>query len=114
VFDRRIFGPDAKSSLTIDETKQLVDSIRFIEQAVANPIDKSDNSPYTDLKKIFEKTLAVNKDLPAGHILQFDDLEAKKPAQQGISASDFKQIIGKKLNKALSKYSFLTPNGIDE
>ena len=41
------------------------------------------------------------------HEITFDDLEAKKPAQQGISANDFKSVIGKKLIKAKSKYDFL-------
>ena len=107
VFDKRIFGPDTSSSLTIDEVTELVRAIRFLEKAIQHPIDKNDLNPYLDLKKIFEKTLAVNKDLPEGHEITFDDLEAKKPAQQGISANEFKNIIGKKLLVAKSKYDFL-------
>ncbi|MEM9823699.1 MAG: N-acetylneuraminate synthase family protein [Bacteroidota bacterium] len=107
VFDRRIFGPDATSSMTIDEIQQLVEGVRFIETALQNPIDKTDNSAYTELKKIFEKSLAVNKDLPANHVLAFDDLEAKKPAALGISASQFQGIIGRRLNKAKKQYDFL-------
>jgi len=72
-----------------------------------HPVDKNDLSPYTGLKKIFEKTLSVNKDLPKGHLLTFDDLEAKKPAAQGIAASQFKSLIGKKLVVDKSKYDFL-------
>ena len=85
VFDRRMFGPDASSSLTIDEVSVLVDAVRFIEKAIQHPIDKNDLSPYVDLKKIFEKSIAVNKDLEKGHVLTFDDLEAKKPAKQGLA-----------------------------
>ena len=107
VFDRRIFGPDASSSLTIDEVKELVDGVRFVEKMQQHPIDKNDLSPYHGLKKIFEKTLAVNKDLPPGHVLQFEDLEAKKPANMGIPASDFKSIIGKSLLGEKKKYDFL-------
>ncbi len=107
VFDRRMFGPDASSSLTIDEVAALVRSVRFLEKALQHPIDKNDLSPYLGLKKIFEKTLAVNKNLPAGHEITFHDLEAKKPAQQGISANEFKNILGKKLKVAKSKYDFL-------
>lgn len=107
VFDRRIFGPDAASSLTIDEVKELVNGVRFLEKIQAHPIDKNDNSVFSDLKKIFEKTLAVNKDLKAGTVLKFEDLEAKKPAEQGISAAEFRGVIGRKLNKDLTKYSFL-------
>lgn len=107
VFDRRIFGPDAKSSLTIDEIKIMVDQIRKLEISLAHPIDKTDNSKYKGLKKIFEKSLAVNKDLPAGHVLTFADLEAKKPAGEGTDASEFKKVIGKKLKQTKSKYAFL-------
>ena len=107
VFDRRIFGPDASSSLTIDEVKNLVNAVRFLEKAFANPIDKNDLSPYTGLKKIFEKTLALNKDLNKGHRLSFDDLEAKKPAGQGVPAGAFKSVIGKELMVDKKKYDFL-------
>ena len=31
--DRRMFGPDAPASLTIDEFSQLVEGIRFLEKA---------------------------------------------------------------------------------
>lgn len=107
VFDRRMFGPDASSSLTIDEVSALVQAIRFVEKALNHPINKNDLSPYLGLKKIFEKTLAVTKDLPKGHQLVFEDLEAKKPAQQGIEAQQFSKVIGKKLKIAKSKYDFL-------
>jgi len=112
VFDRRMFGPDASSSLTIDEIKELVDGVRFIEKMLSNPINKTDNSEYSGLKKIFEKTLAVNKDLKAGSILSFEDLETKKPAQMGVAASDFKLVIGKRLRVDKKRYDFLKKEDI--
>ena len=107
VFDKRMFGPDASSSLTIDEIKKLVEGVRSIEISMQYLVDKSDNSSYKELKKIFEKSLAVNKNLTAGHFLTFEDLEAKKPADQGISTSQFKKIIGKRINRNLEKWDFL-------
>ncbi len=107
VFDRRMFGPDAKSSLEIDEIKQLAEGVRAIQTSLNNPIDKSDNSVYTGLKKIFEKSLAINKDIGEGEIITFESLEAKKPAEKGIPATHFKEIIGKKTTKPLSKWSFI-------
>ncbi len=112
VFDRQLFGPDAKSSLTIQETKDLVSAIRNIAKAINNPIDKTNNVGFTDLKQIFEKSLAVNKDLPENHILTFEDLEAKKPKNQGILASNFENVIGKKLLMAKSKWDFLNEEDI--
>jgi len=107
VFDKRMFGPDATSSLTLDQTAQLVEGVRSVEASLFNPVDKTDNSQYAGLKKIFEKSLAINKDLPSGHTITFDDLEAKKPAGHGIAASQFKGVIGKKLKNDLKKWDFL-------
>ena len=113
-FDKRMFGPDASSSLTIDETHTLVEGIRFIEKAIDNPINKTDNSRYSELKGIFEKSLAVNKDLPLGHIIQFEDLETKKPAGKGISAKIFKSVVGKKLIRSVRKYDFLNRQDLED
>jgi N,N'-diacetyllegionaminate synthase len=107
VFDRRQFGPDSTSSLTIDETKQLVESVRNISKAIHHPIDKNDITAFENLKNIFEKSLAVNKNLPVGHVLTFDDLEAKKPKGFGISAVDFQKVIGKKLKTEKEQWEFL-------
>lgn len=112
VFSREDFGPDATSSIEIEEIGQLVKSVRQIVLSRKHPIDKTDISPYTELKRIFEKSLAVNKDLEIGHILTFDDLEAKKPKGYGIDASKFEDIIGKKLKRSLSQWDFLTKNDI--
>ena len=66
-----------------------------------------------ELKSIFEKSLAINKNLPENHIITFDDLESKKPKGYGISATDFQKVIGKKLNKEKSKWDFLTEEDIE-
>jgi len=113
VFDRRMFGPDAKSSLTIDEITQLVSDCNTIYQAKQHPINKNDNSVYTELKSIFEKSLAVNKDLSQGHMLSFADLEAKKPKGYGIDAAKFQEIIGRKLNKNLKQWEFLNEGDLE-
>jgi N,N'-diacetyllegionaminate synthase len=107
VFDRQLFGPDSKSSLTIAETKELVEAVRNIATALSNPIDKNNTVEFSELKQIFEKSLAVNKDLPQNHILTFDDLESKKPKGFGIDASRFQEVIGKVLNKDLKQWDFL-------
>ena len=112
VFSRNDFGPDATSSLEIDEIKNLVKSVQNLAKAIKNPVDKADNSSFNDLKAIFEKSLAVNKDLPKGHILKFEDLEAKKPKGYGLEASLFKDVMGKKLVRELKQWDFLNENDL--
>ena len=113
VFSRKSFGPDATSSLEINEIKEVVQAARNISEAINYPLDKSDNSRFKDLKKIFEKSLAVNKDLESGHELTFEDLEAKKPKGFGIDASKFQEVIGKRLKNNLLKWDFLNQNDIE-
>lgn len=108
VFDKRQFGPDTPASITIDQTKAMVAGIKQIQTALNFKIDKTDNSKFNGLKSIFEKSLAINKALPKGHVISFEDLEAKKPKGFGIAANGFEEVIGKKLNKSLAKWDFLT------
>ena len=107
VFDKRQFGPDTSSSITIEQTKILVKGIIDIKKSLSRPINKSDNQKFSKLKDIFEKSLAINKDLTKGHVILFSDLEAKKPAKMGIAASKFKDIIGKVLVNNLNKWDFI-------
>lgn len=114
VFNKEQFGPDVSSSLTIDEIKWLVSSIKNTEKALKNSVKKDDNSTFKELKIIFEKSLAVNKDLKKGHIIKFSDLEAKKPAQKGISATNFNEVLGKSIIRDMLKWEFLTQQDINE
>ena len=114
VFSRDSLGPDASSSLEMEEITQLVKALRNIETTLQHPVDKSDNSKFTELKNIFEKSLAVNKDLKAGHVLQFEDLEAKKPKGFGMEASRFGEVIGKTLKTNIKKWNFLNWKDIVE
>ncbi|WP_412984472.1 N-acetylneuraminate synthase family protein [Pontimicrobium sp. IMCC45349] len=112
VFNKSMFGPDVTSSLTIDEISSLTIALKNIEKALNNAVDKNDISKFESLKNIFEKSLAVNKDLPEGHIITFNDLEAKKPANKGIKASRFKEVIGKKVARKMMQWDFLNENDI--
>jgi N,N'-diacetyllegionaminate synthase len=107
VFDKKMFGPDTPASLDLAQAETLVRGIRQIETALSQPIDKQDNSAFQTLKSMFEKSLAVNKDLPEGHLLKVEDLEAKKPKGHGIAASQFREVLGKKLARPRARYDFL-------
>ena len=112
VFSRNSTGPDASSSLEMLEVSQLVKASRNIKASLENPVDKTHNFNFIGLKKIFEKSLAVNKALKAGHVLSFEDLEAKKPKGCGIEASKFEEVIGKTVINNLPKWNFLNQEDI--
>lgn len=107
VFDKQMFGPDAKSSLTIEQIKSLVKGVRQIEESY-NADYKKDTERFSELKGMFEKSLCVNKDLKEGSIIRIEDLETKKPKGYGIDASLYESVIGRTLNRDMKKWDFLT------
>ena len=112
VFDKQMFGPDTKASLTIDQTRQLVQGVNDIVESLANPVDKNDNQRFTEIKGIFEKSLAINIAIKKGEIISEDMLEAKKPKSRGIDAANYLSVIGKKVSRDLEKWDFITDKDI--
>ncbi len=112
VFNKEMFGPDAKASLTIEETKELVNGVRSIEASIYSDYSKQDVRTFNDLKIMFGKSLSVNKDLKKGSVLSITDLESKKPGNKGISAKEFRNVIGKELLVDLKQWDFLIPENI--
>lgn len=104
VFDKRMFGPDSKASLTIEQVKALTKGVKDIGQSFIEPYKKKE---LPELKAVFNRSLCVNKNLKRGHIIQFEDLEAKKGTIRGIAPSDFHKVVGKTLIKNKEAWSII-------
>lgn len=113
VFDRNQFGPDTNASITIDQVALLTEGIRQIQSSINFPVDKNDIESFKVLRELFGRSLSLNKNKKAGDIINFDDLESKKPAGYGIPAKEFEKIVLKTLNKNLEKWSFINWEDID-
>lgn len=107
VFDKQMFGPDAKASLDLKQTKQLVEGVKQIILAQSNPVDKGDTEKYAHNKLLFGKSLAARIDLSKGTEITQEVLETKKPGNIGILAKDYQNFIGKKINKYIERGQFL-------
>ncbi len=113
VLSRECFGPDVKASVTIDEMADLVRGVRFIERAMANPMDKQQVAgEMTELKQMFGKSIVAARDLPAGRQLERDDLALKKPGT-GIPAARLDEIIGRRLAAAVKADTLLAEEHLD-
>jgi N,N'-diacetyllegionaminate synthase len=106
-FDKRIYGPDATSSLTVDQAITLIKGVRQIETALNDPVNKTDHYGFEEMRSVFGRSIALNKTLEKGHIIKFDDLESKKPSGYGISPKNYPEIIGRPLSRAMQKWEFL-------
>lgn len=107
---REMFGPDVIASITTAELRQLVDGVRFIERAQANPVDKDAIAgEFHGLRAIFMKSLFLSEGLTAGSIIEARHLVAKKPGT-GIPAEHAGRIVGRRLAKDVERGHLLSPD----
>lgn len=82
--DKNMQGPDHKASLSIDELKAMIKSIREIEQALGNGIKKVSKSEKQNIN-IVRKKLIAKKDIKKGEKFSEENLCVKR-ANGGISS----------------------------
>jgi len=99
VFSKQSFGPDTKSSLDMNELKQLVDGVRFVEKGLANIIDKNKASKERKAtKELFSRSAFYTRDMKAGSVFSEDCFAMKKPGG-GMNVSMANQLVGKTLKE---------------
>lgn len=97
---RLLYGSDAANSLDPDQFSQFCRELTEAEQIVLSRVDKGDAQRYSDMKKIFEKSVVARHPLAAGQAVSINDLAYKKPGD-GIPASEYRALVGKVLSKAV-------------
>lgn len=97
--DKSLSGPDHKASLEPAELKAMVTAIRSVE----NALGKWDKQPTETEQKnmlVARKSIHLSHALSKGALIKETDLSMKRPGD-GISPMEMKNVLGKKLNKAL-------------
>ncbi|MBI3443921.1 MAG: N-acetylneuraminate synthase family protein [Magnetospirillum sp.] len=100
-FSRLMYGSDAKHSMEPEEFKLLAQGLRDIRAMLAHPVDKDDLAPYSEMKRIFEKSVVVARAVAAGSLLTEADLAFKKPGD-GIAAAHWRDLIGRRVVRDLA------------
>ncbi len=99
--DKKLKGPDHKSSLDTGEFKKLVDSIRNIEMALGKEKKQIQKCEIENLK-IARKSLVAKYDIVKGEIFSENNLTVKRPGN-GISPMQLNEYLGKKSNRNYKK-----------
>jgi N-acetylneuraminate synthase len=112
-FSRECFGPDVVASVTTSELATLVTGIRFIERALAHPVNKDAMAAQLgELKRTFGKSIVAGRDLPGGHVLAASDLAYKKPGT-GIAAARRDEVVGRRLLRAVAADTLLREEDLE-
>jgi N-acetylneuraminate synthase len=112
-FSRGAFGPDVPASITLDELRQLIEGIRFIETMRAHPVDKDAMaSEMMPLRHLFTKSVVARVDLPAGTVLRTEHMTVKKPGT-GIPAARLSTLLGRTLRCDVARDQLLQEAHLD-
>jgi N-acetylneuraminate synthase len=104
-------GPDIICSMDPAELRLLVDRSREIHTALHN--DKQRTGPEEDVYRFARASVVADRDLPAGHVISESDIWARRPGSGEIAGYEFDKVVGKKLNRAVTRNTQLKWGDLD-
>jgi N-acetylneuraminate synthase len=104
-------GPDIICSMDPAELRLLVDRSREIHTALHN--DKQRTGPEEDVYRFARASVVADRDLPAGHVISESDIWARRPGSGEIAGYEFDKVVGKKLNRAVTRNTQLKWGNLD-
>ena len=110
--DREMKGTDQKGSLGPDGVKRMIRDIRIVEHWMGTESLYIDKSVINSKIKL-ERSIATNKDLVVGSIIQAKDLHMLSPGG-GYKWSQINEVIGKKVKKTIPKNEIIYPDNLVE
>ncbi|HEY4517667.1 MAG TPA: N-acetylneuraminate synthase family protein [Candidatus Paceibacterota bacterium] len=115
-FSRDLWGADHKVSMTPEEFKRMVDTVRSgaYQSVETAPYygrkDKDLEGANNQFRPYFNKSLMAGMDIPAGAIITRDMVFAMRPKMyaKGLPAQEFPRVLGRAVKQALKKFDPLT------
>ncbi len=110
ILSKDIDSPDKEFSLTPEEFKQMVKSVREVEKALGKV--SYELTEKTKKSREFARSLFVVKDIKAGELFTEENVRSIRPGY-GLPPKYLSQIIGRKARKNIEKGTPLSWNLID-
>jgi sialic acid synthase SpsE len=109
--DKSLPGPDHSASLEPQELRDLVEGVRTVEASLGDGV-KAPAREEREIARVARRSLHATRTLPAGHVLERQDLEALRPGD-GCSPAKLEALLGRKLNVALRAGEMLREHDVD-
>ena len=108
--DKKLQGPDHKSSLEPDEFKELIKNIKIVEESLGDPI-KRPLETEKEIIKVARKSIVANTDIRQGEVIKKNMLSYKRPGT-GLPQKYLNIIVGKKARVDIEKDTIIDWNMI--
>lgn len=110
--DRDMEGNDHRVSLLPDEFRQMVQSIREVEEALGNDDPRRVTQGEMMNREVLAKSLIINCDLQKGQTIQADMVEVRSPGK-GLQPYRRDELIGRKAKHDFKKGDFFYPSDLE-
>lgn len=101
-------GPDIINSMDPAELRLLIDRSKEIWIAARNPKQRSRSEDA--VYKFARASVVADRDLSSGHIISETDIWARRPGTGEIAAYEFDKVVGKTVNRDISRNTQLKWN----
>jgi len=108
--DKDLPGWDHEISANPEDMKIIVKNSKIINNSLGQ-FKRTVSIAEEEKKKVFRRSIVLNKNLKAGDIIKEDDIDLKRPGN-GLTPDQINFVIGKKLNKDVQADYLLTKDDI--
>lgn len=104
-------GPDIINSMDPSELRHIIDRSKEIHTALHNSKQRTDaEGPVYAFARA---SVVADRDLSAGHVITESDIWARRPGSGEIAGFEFDQVVGKTLNRAVTRNTQLKWSDLD-
>lgn len=108
--DRSAAGPDHAASLEPDDFAAMVHAVRTVAAALGDG-RKVPVAAEADVAAAARRSVAVSRDLPAGHVIGEEDLVLLRPGT-GMSPASLSALVGRRLRVEVRARTLLRPDDL--
>ena len=108
--DKDLPGWDHAISANPEEMKKITEGSKIVYQLLGN-FKRTVSKAEEEKKKVFRRSIVLNKNLKEGDIIKEEDISLKRPGT-GFSPDEIKFVIGKKLKRDFEADHLLTKDDI--
>lgn len=108
--DKDLPGWDHAISANPEEMKKITEGSKIVYESLGN-FKRTVSKAEEEKKKVFRRSIVLNKNLKEGDIIKEEDISLKRPGT-GFSPDEIKFVIGKKLKRDFEADQILTNDDI--
>ena len=112
-FDRKMFGPDSTSSLTINELREVIKAKNYFKKLNLITDKNKEEAFFAPTKKKFARSIGIKKNIKKGQIITKEDIIFRKPGGY-LTKDDLKIVIGMKAKHDLNALNIIKWEDIEE